>query len=116
VLVQERAAGRTVAADPQARAAIRQVTVALERIPRVASQRPVAAGAGGTSLAAGGHGLISRDGRSALVTFEVAGNVNNRDQIVAGAQRALAAVQAAHPGCGSRKRAKRASAGPSTTS
>ena len=98
VLVQERASGRTIAADPQARAAIRQVEVALERIPRVATnvQSPLAPG--GTSLAAGGHGLISRDGRSALVTFEVAGNVNNADQIVAGAQRAVAAVQAAHPG------------------
>ena len=98
VLVQERASGRTIAADPQARAAIRQVTLTLERIPRVATnvQSPLAPG--GTSLAAGGHGLISRDGRSALVTFEVAGNVNNADQIVAGAQRALAAVQAAHPG------------------
>jgi RND superfamily putative drug exporter len=98
VLVQERASGRTIAADPQARAAIRQVTLTLERIPRVATnvQSPLAPG--GTSLGAGGHGLISRDGRSALVTFEVAGNVNNADQIVAGAQRALAAVQAAHPG------------------
>src|SRR5436190_1794415 len=37
VLVQERASGRTIAADPQARAAIRQVEVALERIPRVAT-------------------------------------------------------------------------------
>jgi putative drug exporter of the RND superfamily len=98
VLVQERASGRTIAADPQARAAIRQVTLTLERIPRVATnvQSPLAPG--GTSLAAGAHGLISRDGRSALATFEVAGNVNNADQIVAGAQRALAAVQAAHPG------------------
>src|SRR5499427_6951775 len=98
VLIQERTAGRTIAADPQARAAIRQVTVALERIPRVATnvQSPLAPG--GTGLAAGGHGLISGDGRSALVTFEVAGNVNNSGQIVAGAQRAVAAVQAAHPG------------------
>jgi RND superfamily putative drug exporter len=98
VLIQERTAGRTVAADPQARAAIRQVTVALEHIPRVATnvQSPLAPG--GTGLAAGGHGLISRDGRSALVTFEVAGDPNNADQIVAGAQRAVAAVQAAHPG------------------
>src|SRR6185437_15123848 len=98
VLIQERTSGRTMAADPQARAAIRQVTVALERIPRVATnvQSPLAPG--GTGLAAGGHGLISHDGRSALVTFEVAGNVNNADQIVASAQRAVAAVQAAHPG------------------
>jgi RND superfamily putative drug exporter len=98
VLIQERAGGRAIAGDPQARAAIRQVTVALERIPRVATnvQSPLAPG--GTGLATGGHGLISGDGRSALVTFEVAGNVNNADQIVASAQRAVVTVQAAHPG------------------
>jgi RND superfamily putative drug exporter len=98
VLVQERAAGRTIGADPQARAAIRQVTVALGRIPRVATNVRSPLAPGGTGLAAGGHGLISRDGRSALVTFEVAGNADNADQIVARAQRAVAAVQAAHPG------------------
>jgi RND superfamily putative drug exporter len=98
VLIQERAGGRTVAGDPQARAAIRQVTVALGRMARVATgvQSPLAPG--GTALAAGGHGLISRDGRSALVTFEVAGDPDSAGQIVAGAQRAVAAVQAAHPG------------------
>src|SRR5436190_5892943 len=97
VLIQTRD-GRTVASDPQARTAIRQVTVALQRMPGVATgiQSPLAQG--GTGLAAGGHGLISRDGRSALVTFEVAGNVNNATQIVTGAQRAVAGVQAAHPG------------------
>ena len=98
VLIQERTAGRTVATDPQARAAIRQVTVTLERIPRVATNVQSPLTPGGTGLATGGHGLISHDGRSALVTFEVAGNVNNADQIVADAQRAVAAVQAAHPG------------------
>jgi RND superfamily putative drug exporter len=97
VLIQARN-GQTVASDPQAREAIRQVTVALERMPRVATgiQSPLAAG--GTALAAGGHGLISRDGRSALVTFEVAGSPDNAGQTVTGAQRAVAAVQAAHPG------------------
>ena len=96
VLIQTRA-GHTVASDPQARQAIRQVTVALQRMPGVATDiaSPLAPGGG---LAAGGHGLISRDGRSALVTFEVAGNPDNADQIVTGAQRAVAAVQAAHPG------------------
>src|SRR5215469_5281477 len=96
VLIQTRD-GRTVASDPQAREAIRQVTVALQHMPGVATDiaSPLAPGGG---LAAGGHGLISRDGRSALVTFKVAGNTNNSDQIVAGAQRAVAAVQAAHPG------------------
>src|SRR5690348_2362364 len=86
VLIQERTGGRTVAGDPQAREAIRQVAMALERMPRVATgvQSPLAPG--GTGLIAGGHGLISRDGQSALVTFEVAGNPDNADQIVAGAQ------------------------------
>jgi putative drug exporter of the RND superfamily len=97
VLIQTRD-GRTVASDPQARAAIRQVTVALQRMPKVATDIASPLAPGGTALAAGGHGLISRDGRSALVTFEVAGNVNNATQIVTGAQRAVAAVQAAHPG------------------
>jgi putative drug exporter of the RND superfamily len=97
VLIAPRAGGRTVAGDPQAVAAIRQVVTALERMPKVATDvaSPLAAGGG---LAPGGHGLISRDGRSALVTFNVAGNPNNADQIVPGAQRAVAAVQAAHPG------------------
>ena len=56
VLIQTRD-GRTVASDPQARAAIRQVTAALHRMPGVATdiQSP---------LAPGGHGLISHDGRS----------------------------------------------------
>jgi putative drug exporter of the RND superfamily len=96
VLIQTRA-GHTVASDPQARAAIRQLTVALQRMPKVATDIASPLAPGGTGLAAGGHGLISRDGRSALVTFEVAGNPNNADQIVTGAQRAVAAVQAAHP-------------------
>src|SRR5690242_5999685 len=98
VLIQERTGGRTVATDPQAREAIRQVAVALEHMPRVATGVRSPLAPGGTGLAAGGHGLISRDGRSALVTFEVAGNPDNADQIVTGAQRAVAAVQAAHPG------------------
>ena len=114
VLIQTRN-GQTVASDPQAREAIRQVTAALERMPRVATgiQSPLAAG--GTALAAGGHGLISRDGRSALVTFEVAGNPDNANQIVTGAQRAVAAAQAAHPGLRIAE-ATRPSTGPSTTS
>jgi putative drug exporter of the RND superfamily len=97
VLIQTRA-GHTVASDPEAREAIRQVTVALQRMPGVATDIASPLAPGGTGLAAGGHGLISRDGRSALVTFNVAGNTNNSDQIVTGAQRAVAAVQAAHPG------------------
>ena len=41
-------------------------------------------------------GLTS--GRSALVTFNVAGNPDNDDQAVVPALNAVAAVQATHPG------------------
>jgi RND superfamily putative drug exporter len=90
VLVQARAAGHTVAGDPEIRQAIRQVTAALAAMPKIATgiQSP---------LTSGGHKLISRDGRSALITFNVAGKAGNADQTVAAAERAVAAVQAAHP-------------------
>jgi RND superfamily putative drug exporter len=92
VLVQARGAGGrdTVAGDPEIRQAIRQVAAALAAMPKVAT-------AIGSPLAPGGHKLISRDGRSALVTFNVAGNPNNANQTVAAAQRAVAGVQARHP-------------------
>src|SRR5262249_44862858 len=90
ILVQARAAGHTVAGDPEIRQAIRQVTAALAAMPKVADgiQSP---------LGPGGDKLISRDGRSALIMFNVAGKTDNADQTVAAAQRAVAAVQAAHP-------------------
>jgi RND superfamily putative drug exporter len=91
VLVQARAAaGHTVAGDPEIRQAIRQVTAALAAMPKVAAdiQSP---------LTPGGHKLISRDGRSALIIFNVAGKTGNADQTVAAAQRAVASVQARHP-------------------
>ena len=91
VLIQARAPGRgTVAGDPEIRQAIRQVTAALTAMPKVAT-------AIASPLAPGGHKLISRDGRSALVTFNVVGNPDNADQKVVPAQRAIAAVQARHP-------------------
>src|SRR5215472_15312149 len=90
VLVQARSTGHTVAGDPEIRQAIRQVTAALAAMPAVAT-------AIHSPLAPGGHGLISRDGRSALITFNVAGNANNADKTVAAAERAVAAVQARHP-------------------
>jgi RND superfamily putative drug exporter len=91
VLIQARSGTGTVASDPEIRRAIRQVAAALSAMPKVATgiQSP---------LATGGGKLISRDGRSALVTFNVAGSPDNADQTVVPAQRAVAAVQAAHPG------------------
>jgi RND superfamily putative drug exporter len=86
-----RAGGRgTVANDPELRQAASQVAAALRALPRAATGVR-------SPLTPGSHGLISRDGRSALVTFTVAGNPNNADQAVAAAERAVAAVQARHP-------------------
>ena len=96
VLIQPRSEGRggdgreTVANDPEVRQAVRQVTAALSRLPKAAIDVR-------SPTATGGHGLISRDGRSALVTFTVAGDPDNADQTVAAAQRAVATVQARHP-------------------
>jgi len=91
VLIQARSGARTVASDPEIRRAIRQVTAALAAMPHTATgiQSP---------LGTGGGKLISRDGRSALVMFNVAGDPNNADQTVAPAERAVAAIQADHPG------------------
>jgi putative drug exporter of the RND superfamily len=91
VLIQARSAGRSFASDPQMRQAARQVAAALGQLPKVAAGIR-------SPLGASGHGLISPGGRSALVTFNVAGNQNNADQTVVAAQSAVAAVQALHPG------------------
>ena len=90
MLIQARSPGHRFAADPQLWQAARQVAAALRSLPQVAADIR-------SPLGAGGHGLISADGRSALVTFTVAGNQDNADQTVAAAQRAVAA-QASHPG------------------
>jgi putative drug exporter of the RND superfamily len=90
VLIEARAPGRTVANDPEVLRAARQVTAALTALPAVAHDVLSPAGPGG-------GGLISRNGRAALVTFTVSGNPNNADQTVAPALRAVAAVQARHP-------------------
>jgi putative drug exporter of the RND superfamily len=91
VLIQERSAGRTFADDAQMRQVARQVAAALGDLPKVAAGIR-------SPLGAGGHGLVSADGRSAMVTFTVAGNQNNADQTVTAAEHAVAAIQALHPG------------------
>ena len=115
VLVGPRAGGRTVAGDPQAVAAIRQVVTALGAMPKVATdiESPLAPGGG---LAPGGHGLISRDGRSALVTFNVAGNPDNADQTWSPRSAPSRRSRPPTPGCGSRSPATPAWTGPPTTS
>ena len=91
VLVQGRSASQTYGHDPEIREAVRQLVAALRSVPRSAAdiQSPL------TSQGRGGAGLIS--GRSALVTFNVAGNPDNDDQAVVPAMNAVAAVAAHYP-------------------
>ncbi len=115
----------TFANDPQMRQAARQVAAALDRLhsaamdvsaptlvsgtqgsaPQTAVLGAKAtgdtAGAAAASLAGSSHSgansLVSADGHSALVTFEVAGPHAQADSTVATDQAAVAEVQAAYP-------------------
>jgi putative drug exporter of the RND superfamily len=89
VLIQARQPGRTFASDPAMRHAARQVAAALARLPNAATdvRSPLAHRA-----------LVSSDGRSALVTFQVPGPADDQATAVAPALSAVAAVQARYPG------------------
>jgi RND superfamily putative drug exporter len=89
VLIQSRT-GAGFSADQQQQQAARQVVAALQALPR-SSASDIR-----SPLSHGSQGLVSADGRSALVSFDVTGS--DEDQAVQPAQRAVAAVQAAHPG------------------
>src|SRR6266568_1548686 len=91
VLIQARAPGHAFATDPAMRRAAGQVAAALTRLPHAASDIR-------SPLAPGNHGLISADGRSVLVTFQVPGPAAEQATAVAPAQRAVAAVAARNPG------------------
>jgi RND superfamily putative drug exporter len=91
VLIAERAGGAgTFATDPRLRQATRQVVTALAALPDAAADVR-------SPLGADGHGLLSADGRSALVTFTVPGTADHADTAVTAALRTVAHVQAAHP-------------------
>jgi RND superfamily putative drug exporter len=90
VLIQARAPGATFASDPAMRQAAGQVAAALAAQPRYATKIRGPLGSGGGSL-------ISKDGRSAVVTFSVPGDVGDIDTAVTTDQRAVATVQARHP-------------------
>jgi RND superfamily putative drug exporter len=90
VLIQARSGGGAFKVDPQMQQAVRQVVAALRRLPRSTASDI------GSPLSRGGSTLLSGDGRSALVAFHVTGA--NEDQAVVPALRAVAAIQAAHPG------------------
>jgi RND superfamily putative drug exporter len=92
VLIQPRARqGATFATDPQMRQAAQAVVAALARLPRAAEDIA-------SPLGPGGRTLVSPDGRSALVTFRVAGPHASTDTTVAADVAAVAAVQARYPG------------------
>ena len=94
VLIQERgssAAAARFGTYPAMRLAVRQVAAALGGLPRSASDIV-------SPLDRGHGGLVSADGRSALVTFKVPGNADNEDQAVVPVLRAVAAIQGRHPG------------------
>jgi RND superfamily putative drug exporter len=91
VLIQARSTpGATFATDPAMRQAAREVATALAALPGSAQgiQSP---------LSADGKSLVSADGRSALVSFTIPGDVKDTDQAVNADQHAVAAVQARHP-------------------
>jgi putative drug exporter of the RND superfamily len=91
VLIQARAPSVTFANDPAMRQAARQVTTALAALPHAATGIR-------SPLQAGGRALVSADGRSALVTFQVPGPQDDQPTAVAPALKAVAAVAARHPG------------------
>ena len=84
-------AGETFGTDAQMRQALRQVVAALQA-------RPSSAAGVRSPDGPGGRSLISRDGRAALVTFNVPGPHAKVDTTVAADLAAVASVQARHPG------------------
>jgi RND superfamily putative drug exporter len=93
VLIQQRghpAPGGTFGTDPSMRQAVRQVAAVLAGLPH--SARDIA-----SPLDPGHAGLVSADGRSALVRFSVPGLHGTEEQTVVADLNAVAAVQARHP-------------------
>jgi putative drug exporter of the RND superfamily len=91
VLIQATAPGATFATDPAMRQAVRQVAAALAALPNDATGIT-------TPLSADGQALVSKDGHSALVTFDVPGNVKDVNQAASALEHAVATVQDRHPG------------------
>jgi uncharacterized membrane protein YdfJ with MMPL/SSD domain len=91
VLIQAKTPGATFSTDPAMRQAAGQVASVLSGQPKNAVGIR-------TPLSPGEQSLVSKDGRSALVTFQVPGNVANVDQAATTDQHAVATVQARYPG------------------
>src|SRR3954449_11479764 len=88
VLVQGKDGAR--AGDPAFTAGVKDVTARLKSADHVIKVK--------SPLAAGNHGQISADGRSALVTFEIPGDSDTAKDRVDASLDATAAAQKAHPG------------------
>ena len=88
VLVQ--ATGSLRAGSPQTLAAVRDLLRRLRRLPTVAHVR--------SPLGPGGRALRSADGRSVLVTFQLAGDFQGAQRNVDAPLAAVDAVARAHPG------------------
>jgi putative drug exporter of the RND superfamily len=86
VLIQAVAPGQRFSSDAAMRQATRQVVAALAALPKSATDIQSPFGSGGSHL-------VSADGRSALVTFQVPGNPDNAASTVQPAQAAVANVQ-----------------------
>src|SRR3954451_21020689 len=87
VLVQGKDGAR--AGDPAFTAGVKDVTARLKSADHVIKVK--------SPLAAGNHGQISADGRSALVTFEIPGDSDTAKDRVDASLAATAAAQKAHP-------------------
>jgi RND superfamily putative drug exporter len=90
VLIRAKTPGITFGSDPAMRQAASQVAAALSAQPQYAADIR-------TPLSVGEQSLVSKDGRSALVTFEVPGNVADLNRAATIDQHAVAAVQARRP-------------------
>jgi MMPL family len=86
VLIESRT-GRFPATDY--RAAVQSLVARLSRVPAVAEIK--------SPLQRGNAGQVSRDGTSALITFQITGDPDTAKNRVGPALAATAAVQAAHP-------------------
>ena len=101
VLIQPRSGGGTFRTDAQFRQATQAVVSALAALPKSTASDIQSPDAGGSGAQLPGRystnsSLVSADGRSALVTFNVTGA--NEDQAVLPALHAVSAVQARYPG------------------
>ncbi len=91
VLIQARTPGETFSRSASMQQAARQVVASLSAVPKGAHDIR-------SPLSPGNGSLVSADGRSALVTFQVLRPVSNADALIAADQHAVAAVQARYAG------------------